>query len=102
MQSNPLALAATGPERKVIKEVILILCKVIVTEFNNNKDDCNLFIIVLKEFCASYNPLLVRLVYQVLKEAEDDRMHKFAAPILQACSRYLSLENDDSPISKAL
>ena len=99
VQSNPLALTTAGPERKVIKEALLILCKVIVSEFNNNTEDCQLFYIVLKDFCTLYNPILVRLVYQVLKEADDDRMSKFAAPILQSCSNYLSLSNDDSPLS---
>jgi len=68
----------------------LILCKMCVAEFNHNTDDTELMRTIFTHFCeSSYNPIFVRLVYQVLKEAEDDRMNEFAGPLLRACLGFM-------------
>ena len=34
--------------------------------------------------------MFVRLVYQVLKEADDDRMNTYAGALLKACCQYMT------------
>jgi hypothetical protein len=81
-----LVLDIKGPLRKVVKEAILILTRVIVAEFNNDVHDDELLKCVFQEFfLKNYNPVFVRLVYQVLKEASDDRMNEFAGCLLKGC-----------------
>ena len=55
---------STSQQRKLIKETILILTKVIVQEFYLDTSDCLLFRqVIIKYAQVGYNPILVRLVY---------------------------------------
>lgn len=93
----------SSPARKVVKEVILILCKICVTEFNHNSDDNALLTHIFEHFCkSSYNPVTVRLVYQILKEADDDRMNEFAGPLLRACFGFMGQEVGSREVAGAL
>jgi hypothetical protein len=90
-KQDKLSLESKGPERKVVKEAILVLCKMAVTEFNHNADNNGLMVAVFTHFSeASYNPVFVRLVYQILKEADDDRMNLYAGGLLKACFGFIT------------
>jgi len=49
--------------RKIVKEAVLVLTKVVVAEFNNDVHDNELLKCVYQEFLSkNYNPVIVRLV----------------------------------------
>ena len=44
---------------------------------------------VLDLFCASYNPTVVRLLHQIYKDAQDDRMSNLVNRLLTSAQRYI-------------
>ena len=79
-------MANTAFEKKLKKEAILIMTKVTVQE---NFADPPSITRVLDLFCASYNPTVVRLLHQIYKDAQDDRMSNLVNRLLTSAQRYI-------------
>jgi len=79
-------MANTAFEKKLKKETIHILTKVTVLEYFADPPSITR---VLDLFCASYNPTVVRLVNQIYKDAQDDRMSNLVNRLLTSAQRYI-------------
>ena len=50
---------------------------------------------IVSYFCQGYNPVIVKLVNQIFKEAQDDRMSALVHKLLTATQKYI-LDEDST------
>ena len=82
-------LALPNPQKsqkKLLKEARQILSRVAVQEYYDDQASIADFV---NYFCQGYNPVIVKLVNQIFKEAKDDRMSALVHKLLTATQKYI-------------
>lgn len=84
---------------KLQEEYYMVISGLIVKEFHLNDQDNGFFEEIIRVYQRGYNYNLLRIINDVIEDANDDRMWKFVPQILPATKQYL---NQGIPENKLL
>lgn len=84
---------------KLQEEYYMVISGLIVKEFHLNDQDNGFFEEIIRVYQRGYNYNLLRIINDVIEDANDDRMWKFVPQILPATIQYL---NQGIPENKLL
>ena len=87
-QSN--SMNASETPRKILKEIIFVVSKVTVKEFMQDAENSPFLQSLVEAFGSQpYSQVTTRLMVQIFKDMQDDRMSKFVPLVLATASRHL-------------
>jgi len=83
------SIGKVGSE-KLQEEFFMVIAGMIIKEFHLNDQETGFFDEIIRVYQRSYNYNLLRIINDVIEDANDDRMWKFVPQILPATIEYLN------------